>query len=117
MEKLNYKKLVRKAADVIDDKKGENIVIFDVRKMTAFTDYIMIASVNSGVQMQAVIKEFSKNFDIKPGHIEGASGDEWVLLDFNGFIVNLFTPEMREFYGLERIWGEAERLSKKNVRN
>lgn len=110
MERLSYKKLVREAVGVINSKKADNTIIYDVGKLTSFTDYIVIATVYSEVQMTAILKVLRKEIKEKADHIEGNTSGGWVLVDYGGLIVNLFLPDIREFYGLERLWGDAKRL-------
>jgi ribosome-associated protein len=109
MEKINYKKLAKKTVDIISDKKGVNILAYDVRKITSFTEFIIIATTNSEVQMSAIVKELREKIKVS-SHIEGEPSSGWVLIDYDGLIINLFLPHEREFYGLERLWGDAERL-------
>jgi ribosome-associated protein len=110
MERIDYKELARKVALLIDSKKGENILIYDIRKLATFADYLIITTVNSTVQMDTVAKELLKEIEIKPDHVEGKSSSGWVLMDYSGVVINIFLPEVREFYRLERLWGEAEKL-------
>jgi len=110
MERINYHELLEAAVDIIDSKKGEGIIAYDVRDMTSFTDYILIASVNSSSQMGAIIKEFRNNPGLKKSRIEGDASSGWVLIDCEGIVLNLFLPEVREFYSLERLWGEAKEV-------
>lgn len=102
---------IEKVIELLENKKCEDIKVFDIRKQSAFTDFIIIATVNSTTQGKAVLKEFKDNLGFKPHHSEGEAGGEWVLIDFIDFIVNIFLPETRDFYSLERIWGESERTS------
>lgn len=111
MERLNYKTLTKKIIEVISSKKGEDIVTYDVKKMTSFTDYLIIATVTSKVQMEAVIKELVHELKIKPNHIEGKGLSGWMLIDYGGVVVNMFLPEVREFYRLERLWGDGQILT------
>lgn len=104
---VNYKILAKKISEIIDSKKGKNTIIYDVKNLATFTDFIILTTVNSAVQANALLKELNEKISQKPHHIEGESNQGWVLLDYNGVIVNIFTPEEREFYGLERLWGEA----------
>ena len=109
IKKTPYRKTAASAARVISSKKAEETVIYDVRKLTSFTDYIIISTVNSTAQLEAVSRELKEKLDLKPDHTENGEGG-WMLIDYGGFVVNLFFPESREFYGLERIWGEAAKV-------
>ncbi|MBN2407497.1 MAG: ribosome silencing factor [Elusimicrobia bacterium] len=110
MEETDYRSIAEDCVRVIDSKKGRDAVLYDVREMTGFTDYIIIATVDSGPQMQAVMKEMLGRWKKRPLHVEGDAAGGWVLVDFVGVVVNLFTPEVRAFYKLERLWGQADQV-------
>jgi ribosome-associated protein len=84
-----------------------------LRKAAGFTDYFVICSGINTRQVRAiadaVIETLSK-VGVKPAHVEGYDRSEWILLDYFDFIVHVFAPETRMFYGLERLWGSAERI-------
>lgn len=71
--------------------------------------FLVISTFNSAAQINAVLKELRKN-DIKPEHIEGEPSCGWVLIDYGVLIMNLFFKDVREYYCLERIWSDAERI-------
>lgn len=101
------------AARAVLDKKGEDVVALDLRKMGAFTDYFLLASANNQKQLVAMADAVLTTLraqGFRPDHVEGYPRQEWMLLDFDSFVVHLFTPGTRSFYGLERLWGEAARL-------
>lgn len=95
-------------------KKAANIIVLDLRKGPAFTDFFVICSGQTSRQAQAIVdaieETLRKSRQLKPSHVEGQNGSDWVLLDYFDFIVHVFTPETREFYALERLWGSAERI-------
>jgi len=94
-------------------KKAEDLVVLDVREACAFTDYFLLASGTNQRQIVAIVDavlEALRGVGLRPGHTEGYPSREWILLDFGAFIVHVFTPHMRSFYDLERLWGQAERL-------
>jgi ribosome-associated protein len=102
--------LARRAAD---DKKAEELVVLDLRKAAGFTDYFVICSGNNPRQIRAIadsVMDALAAAGSKPAHIEGYERSEWVLIDYFDFIVHIFAPETRMFYGLERLWGNAERI-------
>ena len=95
------------------DKKALDLVVLDLRKASAFTDFFVICTGATTRQVQAVangIEEALSRKGTKPALVEGADRAEWVLLDYFDFVVHVFTPSTREFYGLERLWGDAERV-------
>lgn len=104
---------VLKAVQAALDKKASNVVVLDLRHTPAFTDYFILCSGQNQRQVKAIadaIEESLRAARVKPAHIEGYDRAEWVLMDFFTFIVHVFTPQTREFYSLERLWGDAERI-------
>jgi ribosome-associated protein len=95
------------------DKKALDLVVLDLRKASAFTDFFIICTGATTRQVHAIadgIEEALASKGTKPALIEGTDRAEWVLLDYFDFVVHVFTPSTREFYGLERLWGDAERV-------
>jgi ribosome-associated protein len=100
--------LAKSLARRIDEKKGADIVIFDLRNLSPITDCFIIANGLSDIHIKS-IANYLMEYE-KPNHVEGLRGASWVLLDFIDVIVHLFLKETREFYGLERLWGDATRI-------
>src|SRR5579862_3819766 len=101
------------AIGAAEDKKAEDLALLDLRKASGFTDYFLICSGTNPRQIRAIadaITEALAAHGVKPAHVEGYQRSEWVLLDYFDFIVHVFAPETRLFYGLERLWGNAERV-------
>ena len=95
------------------DKKAEHVQVLDLRKGGAFTDFFVIATGTNIRQVQAIadgVEETLKKSGVRPALIEGYTKADWILLDYFDFIVHVFTPATREFYALERLWGDAERV-------
>lgn len=102
--------LAREAMEVIYQKKGWDILILDLRPLATFADYFVIGSAANERQIKALSDELLDRLGEKkekPLNIEGAPESGWVLLDYGGVIVHLFTPPVREYYQLERLWQEA----------
>src|SRR5579862_1006342 len=94
------------------DKKAGDVAVLDLRTAGGFTDYFVICSGQNARQIRAIadaITEALAAHGAKPAHIEGYDRSEWVLLDYFDFVVHIFAPETRIFYGLEGLWGAAER--------
>lgn len=94
-------------------KKAANVVVLDLRKTPAFTDFFILCSGQNQRQVKAIadaVEETMRGAKIKPAHIEGYDRAEWILMDYFSFIVHVFAPQTREFYSLERLWGDAERI-------
>jgi ribosome-associated protein len=101
------------AVGAAEDKKAVDLVVLDLKKASGFTDYFVIASGTNTRQVRAIadsVMERLAGEGVKPAHVEGYDRSEWILLDYFDFIVHVFAPETRVFYGLERLWGNAERI-------
>ena len=95
------------------EKKASDVVVLDLRSTPAFTDHFVLCSGQNPRQVKAIadaIEEAMRAAKIRPSHIEGYDRAEWILMDFFSFIVHVFSPQTREFYSLERLWGDAERI-------
>jgi ribosome-associated protein len=104
---------VTKAARAALDKKAAEVVVLDLRKQAAFTDFFVLASAANQKQLLAVadaVQETMRGEGLRPKHVEGYPRQEWVLIDYSGFVVHIFTQRMRLFYDLERLWGGATRM-------
>ena len=104
---------IERAVRAAEDKKALDLVVLDLRKAAGFTDYFVICSGANPRQGRAIadaVTETLEHDGAKPAHIEGYDRSEWILLDYFDFIVHVFAPETRMFYGLERLWGNAERV-------
>ena len=97
--------LAKNLASMIDQKRGEDIVIFDLRNLSPITDYFIISTGLSDVHVRTIAEHIMEQE--RPQHAEGLEAASWVLLDFIDVIVHVFSKEAREFYGLERLWGDA----------
>jgi ribosome-associated protein len=104
---------VDRAVRAAEDRKAIDLTVLDLRKAAGFTDYFLICSGTNPRQIRAIadsVMEALAEEGVKPAHVEGYDRSEWVLLDYFDFIVHVFAPETRMFYGLERLWGSAERI-------
>jgi ribosome-associated protein len=104
---------VVRAIRAAEDKKATDLVVLDLRKAAGFTDFFLICSGTNPRQIRAIadaVMTALADEGVKPAHVEGYERSEWVLLDYFDFIVHIFAPETRLFYGLERLWGNAERV-------
>jgi ribosome-associated protein len=93
------------------DKKAQHVTVMDLRPAHAFTDTFVICSGQTSRQVKAIVEaveESLRKVHVRPSHVEGLERAEWVLLDYFDFVVHVFTPDTRAFYGLERLWGSAE---------
>lgn len=106
-------KAVAGAVHAAQDKKAVNLVVLDLRKGGGFTDYFVICTGTNARQISAIadniIDTLRDELGERPAHTEGIDKSEWILLDYFNFVVHIFSPDCRAFYGLERLWGNAER--------
>ncbi len=103
--------LARRAAMVALDSKATDVVLLNLKPVTDVTDYFLIASGTSDTHVRSVaehvIEELKKEGHAV-NHVEGLAQGRWVLLDYVDFVVHVFHPTLRQFYQLERLWGDAE---------
>lgn len=102
-----------RAIRAAEDKKATDVIALDLRKAAGFTDFFVICSGSNPRQIRAIADSVMAALaedGVKPAHVEGYERSEWVLVDYFDFIVHIFAPETRLFYGLERLWGSAERV-------
>ena len=100
-------------ADALTDKKALDVRILDLAGVSSFTDYFVIASGSSTRHVKTLAEETTRAVREQGEKTLGVEGDppgRWVLVDAGDVVVHLFEPEAREFYALERLWGEAEQL-------
>ncbi|NIM91332.1 MAG: ribosome silencing factor [Candidatus Aminicenantes bacterium] len=115
--KLDQRRLptgVRISIKASQAKKGEDLQIIDLRGIAAFTDFFIIVHGNSTRQNIAIyegIREELKKKNIQSLSIEGKEHGEWILMDYGSFIVHVFSKSAREYYSLEKLWGDAPRFS------
>lgn len=95
-------------------KKGENLVVLDLRGISSFTDYFVIMHGNSARQNLALNENIEKELKkekIMPLSVEGRKLAEWILMDYGSFIIHVFSEKAREYYSLEKLWGDAHKIS------
>lgn len=95
-------------------KKAEELVVLDLREISSFTDFFIISQGNSPRQNRAVYESVEKELkkdDISPLSVEGREHSEWILMDYGNFIVHIFSKASRDYYSLEKLWGDAPKLS------
>jgi ribosome-associated protein len=108
---LTPERIVTAIADMAADRKALDIVALDLRGMVGYADYFLICTGRSDRQVRAIHDAIHAGmkaaFGLLPGRVEGLPESRWVLLDYLDVVVHVFTPETREFYRLEQLWGEA----------
>jgi len=113
VKKINTDDLIAEIVKGIDDVKGEDIQLLDLREIeNTVCDYFIICSGSSNTQVKAISgsiqKNVSKNLKDKPWHIEGEANSEWVLMDYVNVVVHVFQKQIREYYDIESLWGDAK---------
>ena len=112
MKKYTALDKARLIAQLAAEKKGEDIVLMDMRNISTMCDWFVLVSASSSRRLNAISKTLQTKLSkkrISPSHIEGKGNPCWVLLDFEDVVVHVFYEEIREFYGLERLWSDAPR--------
>ena len=115
--KLTRKSLppeVRLSVKASQDRKAEDIVVLDLREVSTFTDFFVIVTGNSSRQNKAIyesIEQELKKGRLMPIGVEGRDLAEWILIDYGSFVVHVFSKQARGYYSLEKLWGDAPRLS------
>jgi ribosome-associated protein len=106
-------KAISAVIDAAQDRKATGVVVLDLKKAGAFTDYFVICSASNPRQVQAIadaVEEALKAQKQRPSLVEGYARAEWILLDYFDFVVHVFSRHARDFYGLDRLWGSATRI-------
>ena len=101
---------LRQAIAAVEDNKGTGLLVLDLREVASFTDYLMVCTGRGERHVQALVDAIVERLaaeKVKPLHTEGYKQATWVLVDFVDFVINVFTPETRDFYQLERVWRDA----------
>ncbi len=109
---METKDIVKAAVTAIDSKKGENIQVIGITDLTIIADYFVIATGTSSTQVKALAEEVEYQLDkqgVEPHHIEGRN-TPWVCLDYNSVIIHIFYKDQRDFYQLERLWEDGEKI-------
>ena len=109
---------VHKLASILDSKKGRNIIALDLRGATIIADYFVICSAGSTTLVKALADYVEDEFAKEGLHAktrEGRGGTDWLLLDYGDVIIHIFYKEMREFYGLDKLWNDAQSVDIKTL--
>lgn len=104
---------VARALDLAADRKARDLMVLDLRGLSTATDFFIVGTGTSDTHVRSiadhVIEELKKE-GVRPSHIEGLQGGRWVLVDYIDFVLHVFHPAARDFYELERLWGDAPLL-------
>ncbi len=107
------KKIADKIVSILDIKKGGDIKLLEVHSRTVIADYFVICTANSTTQVKSLSDELEYQMTLcnnPPAHTDGMGRGEWCVLDFSSVIVHVFIKSAREFYKLDKLWGDAVEL-------
>ncbi len=117
---MDSKKLAQLCRDLAENRKAENVVVLDVRKLSSITDFFVIATGGSEPHLRAIeseiMDELHEAHGIKPQITEGTAKTNWIVADFFDVIIHLMKPDVRERYDLEGLWSDAPRVAKPKAR-
>ena len=109
---MNEQKIAKKISQLMLEKKALDIKLINVKGITSLTDYFINCSSESDPQTKAIKnhieKSLSKEYKLKPLHIEGYENLRWVLMDYINIVINIFHIKEREYYNIERLWADAD---------
>ncbi|MBN1825867.1 MAG: ribosome silencing factor [Candidatus Eisenbacteria bacterium] len=107
---LSAQEAARFAAERMLDRKASHVVVMDLRSITSTADFFVIGGAGSDQQVRAVsdaVIEGLEGRGVRVNHVEGYTDRRWVLIDCFDVVIHVFLDELRDFYGLERLWGDA----------
>jgi ribosome-associated protein len=114
---MDSRKLALACRELADNKKAENIIILDVRKLSSITDYFVIVAGTSEPHLRAIVDEtvdqLKEDYGVEPNAIDGTFNAGWVVLDYFDVIVHVMRQDVRDKYDLETLWGDAPRMKPK----
>lgn len=126
MADMNQEKAVKKltkrtlpseikiSVKAVQDRKGEDVLVLDLRGISSFTDYFLLLNGNSNRQNLALYEGIEgelKKAGVRPLSVEGREHGEWILMDYGYFVVHVFSKPAREYYSLEKLWGDAPKIT------
>ena len=116
---MDPRELALYLADALDDKKALNIIILDVEELVGYTSYFVIVSGRGERHVQSLADHLRRHLrteqGIRPYGVEGTESGRWALLDFGDVVVHIFREDERDFYDLEGLWRDAEKLERNDV--
>jgi ribosome-associated protein len=116
-KKSESRKLAEQIAQLALEKKAEDVLIMNLRPLSSMTDFFVICTGTTNTQVKAISDHVEKELRkkrIRPFHIEMTYNQEWILQDYFDVVLHIFQPHKREFYSLERLWGDAETIEVKD---
>lgn len=117
---MRLDKLVKTTVSALEDIKGRDIVVLDVRRMTALFDRIILASADSARQGKALSRNVQEKLKAAGARVQGVEGEregEWILVDLGPVVVHIMQPAVRRYYNLEELWGPPARKARRGSRS
>jgi len=108
---LEPEDLAKTVVDMVVGKLGEDVLLMDIRHVSAFADYFVICNGTSDRQLQAIQEEVIarlKEMGVRPLHLEGTPASGWILMDYGSVVLHIFLPVTRQYYNLEQLWSEGK---------
>ena len=109
------KDLAEKISIILDDKKARNIKIIETNKQTIIADYFVMATGTSSTHIRSLSGEvefqLKEKFNIEPARISGQASNDWIILDYDSVLAHIFNSEARDYYKLEKLWGDGESIN------
>lgn len=108
------KLIVKKAYDALSDKKGEDIKVIEIGKLSTVADYFIIANGSNAPHVESLVDNVEEELlkeNIHAERIEGVKSSGWILMDYNDVVVHVFSKEDRLFYDLERVWRDGKEIN------
>lgn len=107
---MDVLEIAQRSAGIMEDKKAGNVTILDIKGLSVIADYFVICHGNSSTQVQALATELKKRMHesgIEIKNVEGYDDARWILVDLGDVVIHIFHKDEREYYNIERIWGDA----------
>jgi len=109
------KELAEKISVILDDKKAKSVKIIETNKQTIIADYFVIATGTSSTHIRSLAGEvefqLKEKFNIEPSRISGHGSTDWIILDYDSVLAHIFNSEARDYYKLEKLWGDGESIN------
>lgn len=113
-KEMDSKKLAQRCRELADDKKAENLVILDLRKLPGVTDFMVLCSGTSDPHLRAIEESITRKLrddhELRPRAVDGTRHSGWIVIDYGDVLVHVMKPDVRERYDLEGLWNDAPRL-------
>lgn len=110
--------LAKETVKTMDDKKALDLKVIGIKDISVIADYFVMATGTSSTHVKALADEVEfkmKQIGISPEHVDGYRSNTWIILDYSDVIVHVFTPDAREFYNLDHLWQDGEKIDLSSI--